>query len=492
MIQPTYSNDPIYSDNPQFGTLLKTYCPSRSDICGNLDTKGIIQNSSNTIPLCKAVDFSTELDNMRSGCCVVETPDKTCKDYLTNIENSTNSTGAEYDIGIDLYDGSGLNPRSICHSAPIRKRNVMMKDFFITILISAGYIILSAFIGSCYEFWFKYGHGEATAQGECFNFKRNCGNYNISPIDYAFPSRVNDYPYTECGADIDTNDTKYEIYTLLRKSNMKTVDGNKFSKVAFSIIKAFTLNFVYTLIFSRIAINYILKICSTTFRTKIITSPIMNNIVFLILSGIAFTIIANYTGNQQISSGVIFIIYILVLIVLVGMGFTLFATVFPSIGLYWNPKWWSSLNLLSGYELFNGVFELPDKLKLGDGDGWDQSWKFMVWLFGIFLYIILFILAAIALIFSFSTGFIGALMGAFYMIINILYYIFIFPLLHKKECFFSIIKDHSQLLIILFCISIVLSSVKHLNSTTSGVISGIVGIIILYKIIKNISSKNMR
>jgi hypothetical protein len=73
------------------------------------------------------------------------------------------------------------------------------------------------------------------------------------------------------------------------------------------------------------------------------------------------------------------------------------------------------------------------------------------------------------------------MIGTLYMIFSLVYNIFAVPL-SNIEAFLTIIKDHGELLTILFCISVLLSSLDSLDSTTSGIIGGLVGLIILYKI----------
>ena len=96
----------------------------------------------------------------------------------------------------------------------------------------------------------------------------------------------------------------------------------------------------------------------------------------------------------------------------------------------------------------------------------------------------MFLLVLIPFLISISTGLIGSMVGALYMMLSMLWNIFYIPLSNTK-CFLTIIKDHGELLTILFCISILISSLKQFNSTTSGTIGGLVGLLILYKIIKN-------
>ena len=70
------------------------------------------------------------------------------------------------------------------------------------------------------------------------------------------------------------------------------------------------------------------------------------------------------------------------------------------------------------------------------------------------------------------------------MQLSVIWNTFYIPLSNPIE-FFDIIKSHGDLLTILFCISILISSIDKLNSVTTGIIGGLLGILIIYKIIRN-------
>ena len=90
-------------------------------------------------------------------------------------------------------------------------------------------------------------------------------------------------------------------------------------------------------------------------------------------------------------------------------------------------------------------------------------------------------LAILPFLICLGTGLVGSLFGTLYMILSLIFNIFYIPA-SNISCIFSIIKDHSDLLTILFCISVVLASVDTFDSTTSGTLGGLVGLLILYKI----------
>ena len=86
-------------------------------------------------------------------------------------KSNIKTDGKFYDLGIDLTDMSGQNQRSICHSAPIRKRTLVISDFIVIILASAVILILTAVVGGCYEFMLKYGECK-----DCIYYKSTCAN----------------------------------------------------------------------------------------------------------------------------------------------------------------------------------------------------------------------------------------------------------------------------------------------------------------------------
>jgi hypothetical protein len=479
-------NYPIFNDDPIFGNKLKkTSCPAKSDICGNLPGTSVSDNF--IIPNCNDVSFRFSLnqDESPSGCCVVESSNNTCDTY---IPDSPDVTGEDYDIGIQFLDANNLNPRKICHSAPIRKRVIKMQDFFVIILISAVVILLTAIFGSCYEYWLKYGAGEHASDGSKVKYKKCHDDVKISPIDYAFPAKIDYYPYKKCaGAELEFPYSSISYFNIT--DNQTEHFGYKCAKLLGLPMKAFCLNFLYTLLFSRKFLNYILSTLSRSYAT--ITSSFLKNIIFLFLTGIAFSVIAKYTGIQQFNSGTTFILYILAMVIVFAMMFATFVTNFV---LYWFPDYYNNYEktespdksiLTKDFALFNNVLYNITHERLEKGAGYFKK-LININIMNIILNVCLVLIAIIPFIICLITGYIGSMTGTLYMICSLVYNIFAVPL-SNIEAFLTIIKDHGELLTILFCISVLLSSLDSFDSTTSGIIGGLVGLIILYKIYTHMS-----
>ena len=480
---------PIFDDDPLFGTKLKkTSCPSKSDICGNLPGTSVLD--SFVIPKCNNINFKFSLspEDSPSGCCVVDTSNDTCGTY---IPESATFDEEDYNIGIQFLDAAGLNPRQICHSAPIRERVIKLKDFFIIIVTSALIILSTAIIGACYEFWLKYGNGQEFACSS-FKYKKCNGTEEISPIQYAFPSSLLGYPYTK---SCDGNTQLEFPYFVVTYFNLRPSTDNEHESVIKKIfkifglpVKAFCLNFLYTLVFSRKFISYVLETLSNAYHKISTGSPVVRNIIFLFLTGMLFNIIAHITKIQYLNGGPGFVLYILSLVIMCATIFTLFLTNFI---LYWSPSEYYNYDknaknpsdtgdtlLNKNFGLIGNVFYALRDSPPANGTS-KGAFNPLNLLKNIGLALLIFIPVSIAL----TAGMVGSMVGLLYMILSLMFNIYYIPL-SNTTCFLNLIKDHGDLLTILFCISIIVSSVNSFNSTTSGIIGGLVGVIILYKIYK--------
>jgi len=96
------------------------------------------------------------------------------------------------------------------------------------------------------------------------------------------------------------------------------------------------------------------------------------------------------------------------------------------------------------------------------------------------------------LIFISVLGFFGLILGNMfanvYMTLSTLFNFFYIPISQPLE-FFDIMKDHADLLTILFCIGVIGSAGFAFDKNTTGVMSGILVVLILYKISKGLKAK---
>jgi hypothetical protein len=85
-------------------------------------------------------------------------------------------------------------------------------------------------------------------------------------------------------------------------------------------------------------------------------------------------------------------------------------------------------------------------------------------------------------IYSIFIALLGNILALFYLHFYVIIGFFYVPFTHYPQLF-KIVKSHGNILTLLFCIIVVLAGVKVLHPTSVGVIGGILGLLVLYKII---------
>lgn len=510
----TLFDSPIYSGDPLFGSLKNTACPKRTDICNNLPGLFVTEGTIPALPLCSQIQFTADLNESPYGCCRVDISNETCDEYFTGDIKPEDAKF--YDMGIDITDSSGLNPHSVCHSAPIRKRNLVISDIIVIIIVSAIIVIITAVIGACYEFLFKYGECK-----DCIYYKSKCANVKkLSIIEYMFPVNICSYPYQECtknprtqaGGENDSSIIKDGIskYTSVSKYAEYTASGTKCITIHDEVIltskpfpynlidysndnikseffrmpyKAFALFFLYTVLLSRILISRLLKRLSIRYQEIIKNSDVLSNIMFLFFTGVLFNIIAKYTNIPELHGANGYILYVLVFILAIAFAISCTATMFF---LVWFPptmfnRYYAQCGIPPVYyklinykKIFFSAYEYKTAKPL---------WKKIIYIF----VDILMILIPIPIMFMFSVGvgLFSSTLAFMYMLITLLINMFYIPLSNTVE-FLDIIKSHGNLLTILFCVTVIMASLKKLNNTTTGILGGLLGLIILYTLIKNL------
>ena len=83
------------------------------------------------------------------------------------------------------------------------------------------------------------------------------------------------------------------------------------------------------------------------------------------------------------------------------------------------------------------------------------------------------------------TGIFGFILAILYLSASVIFNTFYIPLSNPLE-FFDLLKSHSQLLTLLYC-AFVVGGMKQMgfNNSTVGISSGILGIIIIYKLLSS-------
>jgi hypothetical protein len=501
---------PIYSDDSIFGNLKKSQgtCPAKTDICNNFPNSYFVIQNTISLPSCSdpKFAFTDSKEESPNGCCVVDTSNDTC-DSMIQAKGNINIEGKFYDMGIDLTDTSGTNMRSICHSAPIRKRTLAITDFVTIIIVSAVVLISTAIMGACYEFILKYGECK-----DCIYYKSTCSNRKkLSVIDYMFPRVICNYPYQECNKNGSNNDTLMQggseksgfvsTYAEYSANGTKCITlhdivNNKTKPFPYNLIdyanndikseflrmpfRAFALFFLYTALLSRIFISSTLKLCSIKYQQVVKHSPILSNIVFLFLTGIFFSIIASYTGMTELHGANGYILYFL--ITLLALAFSL-SIIGGMLILWWYPslifeKAYSQCNISRRYYKLVNVgkmfYSLSDKNR--------PLFKRVAFLL---VDILLLIPISIMVMLSLSIGIFSSTIAFFYMIISLFINIIYIPMSNSVE-FFDIIKSHGHLLTLLFCVTVLIASISKMNSTTTGILGVLMAIVILYSIVKNL------
>lgn len=500
-------DNPIYYDDPIFGYLKKDYCPTRADICNNLQGFSVINGTGTSagIPNCSGGSFTFTNDSYSSpsGCCVVDVSNQTCDDHYDPAD--IKFEGKFYDMGIDITDSSGNNRRSICHSAPIRKRNLVISDVIIIIVVSAVIVIIAAVVGACYEFIFKYGECK-----DCIYYKSNCENRKrLSIIDYMFPIDVCTYPYQECNKTTTTltggglqktgfistyseyasNGTKcitvHDVEVLKTKpfpySLIDYANNYVKSELLRMPLRAFAIFFLYTVLLSRFIISKLLKALSITYQQTIKHNPLLSNIMFLFFTGILFNVIANYAEIPELNGANGYIIYFLIMII--AFSFSVSCVV----GMLF--LWHSPALIFEQYyrkcDIPRSFYKLVNYKKLFyTFYYYKENPNLLRRILYIFYDIFVLFGALIMVAFSLSIGLMGSTVAFLYMVTSLLFNMFYIPLSNIVE-FLDIIKSHGNLLTILFCITILVASLNRLNNITTGILGGLLAIIILYKVLKN-------
>ena len=520
------------------------FCPSVSminnyDEDGNIITKlinGVFTISGDNyrqytgfsfedIPTCN--NFFSNSD--ASGCCIIKEGDSDIGDIMTNYKDHNMGYKYYFDISGTNNDGS----YNIYHKEAVQTLFSFLDDpnkikkFFILIIISIFLILILAIIGSCYEFWLRYGNSI-----ECLYYIGKCKNIGdesksgeagkVNLIDYMFPNSIAYYPYQKCettsqlggkqlegkqsggkkqkgGGLLDSLEEKERIgfhsnYVSYKKANdgttakCITIDNSQYnnkgrpfpyniadfdieSKSIKLILKFICFFFLFPVLITRIILNKCLSFLSSAFQKNVRNNPIISNIIF-----------AFFIGAIPINIGGLAILSFIITLIggitpMIGIITTLILTIIPNkIGPFrkalqnYNDgevttEYYSLLNELYGYFYsISNVIELKDKIK---NFFWNVLW---------------FIPYLICISFGLTFGVTSTLAATIYMIVSTIFNFFYIPLSNSIELL-DILKDHSSLLTVLLCITVATSSAFALDATTTSILSSLIAILILYKVL---------
>lgn len=484
-----------------------TFCVPRS-------ARQYIDVNTNTIDLVKwneenpdsfnewsanAVKCSAEFYNGdREGCCYNENENTEC-------QTTNNSTGLKF----LNYNGKVGN---FCHKEEVQTLyNTLFDDpnnitkFFKLIVVSILSLLITAIIGTCYEFWLRYGNSI-----ECIYYKSKCANIGksdkISIVDYMFPNNICYYPYQSCtqSKTIQTGGNKSEgiisNFASYEHAGAKCITlsydtsiygekpipyniadyaaNNIKSEFVLILAKTISFFFLFPILSARIVLNAIFSKLSLGYQKIIKFNPFLSNMVFIFLTGLIWPIFTFLTKSNTFLFGPGFIlggvIGLASTITMFGFIIAPLATIFPRK--FFGPIL-DRCNIPTNYyrifrpELF---YSLKD-MKLNA--------KVLNILRNIFLFFPLIFLT----IFHMIVGFSMVIIAMIYLIISITFNFIYIPLSNPLECF-SILKSHADLLTILFCIGVIGSAANSLDPITTGVMSMILVIIIVYKTFKGMKT----
>ena len=522
---------PFARDNPIFGKMIVENCPLVVEASG-IEFIGTDKDYSE-IPDCSDTFFVSTNTDQGKGCCKMTSPDQTCKG-LTNDDY--------HNMGLKILNPENNNLNEICFSNPFLKKLPKIDNFVELVTVSVLTLISSMFIGVCLEFWLRYGESK-----DCIYYKSKCNNIGktneISLVEYIFPDNICYYPYQECsksnsdmqggglkvknnvgkmkgGGDIISNMAGFRnqgakcvtIDDKIKETNTKPFPYNiadfaekniesDFLKMPF---KSFSFFFLFTILGIRIVFNAIFKKLSKFYQENVRGNAILSNIIFLLITGLIFPILSFYLGMPNLKYGTTYILIGLFMILSLAFSFSFLASyvIIIAEGLpeKYNilKKFLIDCNIDTRYynifKVSNDFIDLVPKLDPSDNSGvWEtiKRWLKIIILFLLRLLVNLIILTFIIVIGVFSLLFISvvaAVIVIIYMNMSLLFNIFYIPLSNFPEML-EIIKSHGSLLTVLFCFSIIFASKSTLNDTTTAIMSGILGIIVIYKLITNIKKK---
>lgn len=420
--------------------------------------------------------------------------------------------------------------------------------FFKVLLITVIVLFIYSIIGVCFEFWIRYGYAP-----ECLYYRNNCNTINkkLSVIDYVFPREICDYPYQRCNPTNKFKEglkggtkggTKEEpngfvsSFTEYKAANAKCINAytetifagrpipyniadyvqdNFSSELIRSLGKTISFTFLYYVLASRKALNLILSNTSK-FYQKGKGNFILGNIVFLILSGLIFGLIAAFSKDANALAGAgwpfVFIFFIIgtisaltTIVLVITYLSRFFMFIFSSVKSTFaigDDKKYKLDYMIKFYKNKNSNEKCPFNIDdyyvlINDGKFFlsipetvysepipKGLLKFIGYCFANIIIFILWFVYRLAIIpfVMFTMSMISML----YLYIVIPLKMFYVPLSNPLETF-SLLKDHADLLVIFLCLGILSACQTAFNKKVTGIVSGLIAILIIIKVSKGLS-----
>tara|TARA_B110000261_G_C13084035_1_gene357044 strand:+ start:1354 stop:2877 length:1524 start_codon:yes stop_codon:yes gene_type:complete len=498
---------------PIFKDLIKNYteahnCPSILHSNFN-PTTNTVDICLNTTPECSDNFYSS---GDTSGCC------RTIDECRTST-----STGLKFLDELDPSDPT----YNICHKDEIEDfandffddANKIVK-FFKLLLVAIIIVLITSIFGCCYEFWLKYGNSI-----ECLYYKSKYNNISkegnkANLINYMFPRNICYLPYQEGKSSqmggkqrggffgdkekVDSLNSKFKenyiqgvkcvtVYDDLNASlksekefpyNLADyAENNIDSEMIKMVFKAFSFFFLYTVLVFRIPLNFLLNYLSKKYNSTIKNNYIASNALFLIFTGLWVPILAMaglqiaskmgpgflLTGFLSALTTILNPVTCLVLstciILSQMMGKSVLNKFTERCGI--PPDYYDLFTLKPFYKIANEEYNLRDKVKYI--------------LANIFIALVYVIFVVIA----FVSGMLSTILATIYMNFSLLFNFFYIPLTNTTE-FLDLLKNHGDLITILFCIGIIGSSfVSKFDNTVTGIMSFLLVVIMFFKVSKS-------
>ena len=426
-----------------------------------------------------------------------------------------------------------------------QQKNSEIQNLLLVIFISSLALLALGICGTCYEFWLKYGDSVDCLyyKSNCKNagpqiIKSNgdTTSSEISLIDYMYPNNISYYPYQRCLMTSDKFTSQsggskneasgfrsnYKQYALNNTRCIKVFqDKDKENKRPFPYniadyanenikseiikmpFKSFSFHFLFPVLLSRIILNALLKTLSNTYQKTIEKNTFMKTLVFILSNGLLFVLLgALGVGGLNAAIGPFTIVMGLTMIINFVMNLT------PSTLLMLFPK--TLFFIINGGEkamtkACKDILIKDSKSKLNEkseGDpyayyrifgpnnfypiskgpnepGRSLSTRIFNFVKNFYMIIAIFFMFIVSMV----TGIFSFILAILYLSSSVVFNTFYIPLSNPLE-FFDLLKSHSQLLTLLYC-AFVVGGMKTMgfNNSTVAISSGILGIIIIYKLL---------